>query len=75
MISVGDHVLITSPSGRKVRCRAMVMGIDPGNTLLLDRKLPSTVKRGDLIVAVGDGSPYWQSDDLNNANLGIERKA
>jgi hypothetical protein len=74
MISVGDHVLIISPNGRKVRCRAMVMGVDDGNTLILNRKLPSTVKRGDLIVTVG-GSSYWQSDDLNNANLGIERKA
>ena len=74
MISVGDHVLITSPNRRKIRCRAMVMGVDDGNTLILNRKLPSTVKPGDLIVAVG-GSLYWQSDDLNNANLGIERKA
>jgi hypothetical protein len=27
----------------------MVMGVDDGNTLILNRKLPSTVKPGDLI--------------------------
>ena len=49
MIEVGDRVLITSPRGRKIRGRAMVMEVGEGRTIFLDRKLLN-VKPGDMII-------------------------
>lgn len=50
MIEAGSWVRIYS-SGRKpvLRLRAMVMGIEDGNTVLLDRKLPD-VRPGDVMI-------------------------